>query len=102
MAQALADANVPDSHGHTPLLWAAFRDRDKLMDMLLRNGASPEMCVGIEKCSICPFAADATGKAVRRCTGARGTRPRGAWSCCWHAVRRKRSMRRLDTSRFVA
>lgn len=38
-----ADVNIPDYHGHTPLLWASYRGSVQIMEVLLKNGAFLEM-----------------------------------------------------------
>ena len=38
-----ADVNIPDTHGHTPLLWASYRGSVEMMHVLLKNGAFLEM-----------------------------------------------------------
>ena len=40
----LADINVGDSEGMTPLMWAARRGDSIIVDLLLKNGADPNIC----------------------------------------------------------
>ena len=73
-----ADPNVSDSHGMTPLIFAAFRNRPQLVTALLSAGADPK----------------ATRKtAIRHCRLPVSAAMR-SWSSCWSGSFRSRDFRR--------